>query len=436
MHEPRPSPRLRDPEAVLWKNLPRNVTGMLLFELTWGFGLPFGLYATMVPSYLTVLGASKSLMGFMQSFWTILIPLQLLGGHFFAPKTRMKSVIMLYMLATGARLTYDLLVVLIPGMWTTGGITGFFVVANVVYVGLLLLGQSLYMGVLTDNVPQKRRGGVFGLRTLFSGLGGVLMGFAASWVLHHWPNPLNYRISFLICDTFWTLSSLTLFLIRDRPARVLRAKASGFFRSLTSKMGILFANPNYRIFLFFHMLNSVALTICSFIIPFAAEKLHVPDEQIAWLSMIYLASSVVFGLLMGRLADRAGYRSVGAVQSFLLIVFFMLAMSSRSFIAVCIAWTLYSIVNFSGSFMLVNMSVELCPSLGASDLTALGGTFLLPFVAVISPLAGSVIDTTGSYLAVFFIGATIATIALFGFAILVREPRTGRLYDFKQISMS
>ena len=30
-------------------------------------------------------------------------------------------------------------------------------------------------------------------------------------------------------------------------------------------------------------------------------------------------------------------------------------------------------------------------------------------------------------------GATIAVIALFGFAFLVREPRTGKLYEFKQI---
>jgi MFS family permease len=301
---------------------------------------------------------------------------------------------------------------------------------------MLLLGQSLYMGVLTDNVPQQRRGWVFGLRTFFSGLGGVSLGFAASWVLNHWASPLNYRLSFLICDTFWTLSSLSLLLLRDKPARALRQKAAGFFRALLAKIRILLNNPNYRIFLFFHMLNSVAMTICSFIIPYAAEKLGVPDAQIAWLSVIYLASSVVFGLLMGRLADRAGFRSVGAVQSFLLLAFFLIAMSSRSFLAVCIAWTLFSIVNISGSFMLVNMSVELCPSLGASDLTALGGVMLLPFVAVISPLAGSVIDTTGSYLAVFFIGATIAFIAFFGFALLVREPRTGKLYAITQITMN
>jgi len=84
--------------------------------------------------------------------------------------------------------------------------------------------------------------------------------------------------------------------------------------------------------------------------------------------------------------------------------------------------------------MLVNMSVELCPTINGADLTALGGTLLVPFVAIASPLAGAVIDRTGSYPSVFFIGATIAVIAFFGFAFLVREPRTGKLYEFKQVA--
>ena len=183
------------------------------------------------------------------------------------------------------------------------------------------------------------------------------------------------------------------------------------------------------------MLNSVALTIATFIVPFAKEKLGIPDSRMAWLSVIYLASNAAFGFLMGKLADKAGYRSVGAAQSFLLLIVFLIAFSTRSFVAVCVAYGLYSVVNISAAFILVNMSVELCPSLGVTDLTALGGTFLLPFVAVASPLAGLVIDRSGSYPAVFLIGATIATIALFGFAFLVREPRTGRLYVVKQIAM-
>ena len=425
----------RDPEAALWKNLPRNVTGMLLFEFTWGFGLPFGLYVSMVPAYLTDLGTTKSLMGFVQSFWTILIPLQLLAGHFFSSRARVRTVISLYMIATGIRLLYDILAVFVPGLWTPTRLTGFFVLACAIYAGLLIMGQSIYMGVLTDNIPRRRRGWVFGLRTLFMGLGGILTGFGASWVLHHWASPLNFRVSFLICDALWTVSSLTLFLLRDRPVKRAPPRPAGFLNALAGKVGTLVANPNYRIFLFFHMLNSVALTIATFIVPFAKEKLGIPDSRMAWLSVIYLASNAAFGFLMGKLADKAGYRSVGAAQSLLLIAVFLIAVSTRSFAAVCVAYGLYSVVNISGAFMLVNMSVELCPSLGVTDLTALGGTLLLPFVAIASPLAGMVIDRTGSYPAVFLMGATIASIALFGFAFLVREPRTGRLYVLKQIAM-
>jgi len=435
MHKTRLSKRPGDPETAIRRNLPRNVTGMLLFELTWGLGIPFGLYVSMVPAYLNAMGTSKSLMGFVQSFWTVLIPLQLIGSHFFGRADRVRAVIVLYMSASGIRLLYDVLAVFVPGIWTPGAFAGFFIFACASYVGLLVVGQSIYMGVLTDNIPRRRRGWVFGLRTLFMGLGGILTGLGTSWVLHRWSSPLNFRISFMICDTLWTLSSLCLFLLLDRPARAARRRTAGFMLSLRGKLGILLGNPNYRIFLFFHMLNSVALTVATFIVPYAQERLGVPDSRMTWLSVIYLASSAAFGSLMGRLADKAGYRSVGAVQSFLLVAFFLIAVTSRSFTAVCIGYVLYSTVNMTGAFMLVNMSVELCPTLGGTDLTALGGMLLLPFVAVSSPLAGMIIDRTGSYPTVFSIGATIAMIAFFGFAFLVREPRTGKLYELKQIAV-
>jgi MFS family permease len=389
----------------------------------------------MVPAYLTALGASKSLMGFAQSLWTVLIPLQLLGGHFFARRGRLKALVVITMAATGVRFAYDALALFRPGMWVPQSFTGFFVLACAGYIGLYVVGQSIYMGILTDNIPRLRRGWIFGLRTLVLGVGGIVTGFGASWVLHHWPSPINYRVSFLICDGLWTAASLALLLINDAHVHRPIARAAGFFHSLAAKLKILLANPNYRIFLFFHMLNAVALTITTFIIPFSKERLGVPDSSIAWLSIVYLATNAAFGGLMGRLADRVGYRSVGALQSLLLIAFFMVAVEARSFAAICAAYVLSSVVNMTGAFMLVNMSAELCPSLGVSDLTALGGTLLLPFVAVAAPLAGRILDATGNYPTVFFIGATIAVIAFFGFAFLVREPRSGRIYIIKQTAM-
>jgi MFS family permease len=435
MKKPHRPGAVRVPEALLKRSFGRNVTGIFLFELIWGLGVPFGLFLSVVPAYLTVLGVSKSLLGFVMSLWTILTPLQLLSGHYFGGGRRVRTTVAFYLGAVGLRLLYDVLAVFVPGMWTPGSLIAMLVLALASYVALLVIGQAIYTGVLTDNIPKRKRGWIFGLRSLGLGVGGVLTGFAASWVLHHWASPVNYRISFLICDSLWFVSCFALFLVRDFVPPRARPRERGFLHSLWGKVRVLVANPNYRIFLFSHLLNAVGTALATFIVPYAKEHLGVPDSRLAFLGIIFLATGATLGLVIGRIADRFGYRVVGFIQSILLLAFFMIALSARSYVAVCVAYGLYSLVNQALSFVLVNMSVELCPSIGPTDLAALGATLVLPFLAIVSPLAGMVIDLTGSYQSVFFIGATVAVIAMLGFGLLVREPRSGRLYEIRQIPM-
>jgi MFS family permease len=422
----------RGPDALLLQNYKRNVAGLVLYESLWGLGVPFVLFGTVVPAYLTVLGSSKALIGFVMSLWSVLIPLQLLGGHYFNGPRRLRTMVALYIGGVGVRLTYDILALFVPGLWTPAALVTGLVLALVGYVCLLIIGQAIYAGVLTDNIPRKRRGWVFGMRTLGLGLGGILTGAAAAWVLHRWPSPVNYRVSFLIGDSIWVASCFALLLVRDVAAPARRRVEKGFLGSLRDKLRHLVSNPNYRIFIFSHLLNALAAALASFLVPFAKERLAVPDGTLAALGVIFLASGAALGLAIGRIADRFGYRLVGVIQSTLLLAFFVIAIAARSFAAVCVAYGVFSLVSQTLSFVLVNMSVELCPDLAPADLAALGGSMVVPFVAVMSPLAGTIIDLTGSYQSVFFIGATVAMIALLGFGLLVREPRTGRLYQFRQ----
>ena len=435
MRTTHPSPAPRSSAGVIRKNLPRNVAGILLFELTWGLGIPLGLFASMAPAYLNALGSSKSFIGLANSLWTFLVPLQLLGSRLASGKRRVRTWSMLYMGATGIRLVYDVFAVFVPGIWTPASAAGFFLLACTGYIGLYITGQTIYTGIVTDNIPERRRGWLFGMRMLCMGAGGIGMGFLASWILQRWASPFNYRVSFLIGDSIWTLSTLFSLVLRDRPHPPAEPAAVGYLRSLVAKLRVLLSNPNYRIFIFFHGLNMLALAFCGFIVPYARERLGVSDQLIAWLSVLFLASGAIFGVLLGRLADKVGYRSVGAVQSLFLLFYFAVALSARSFLAISVAYTLYSIVNISSAFVLVNMSVELCPSMSATDLTALGGLLLLPVVGAVSPLAGRIIDATGTYTAVFYMGAAIAAVALLGYVLLVREPRTGRLLEIRQIEM-
>jgi MFS family permease len=416
-------------------NLRHNLFAVVLFEFTWGIGLSFVLYIPMVPAYLTVLGAPKTLIGLLQAVWTIATPLQLLSSTYLAGRNRLRNTMLLYAGAVLCRLLYGIVAVTLGIRWSGPGVLWSFVLGCFGLVGLITLAQPLYLGIMTDNVPRDRRGRLYGFRAFGLGIGGMLTAAVASWVLHRWPSPMNYRLSFLIGDSVLLVSCFSLALFRDRVDREMPARGPNLAHALREKLEILLGNPNYRLFLFFHLLNVSGASIAAFVVPFAKERLQISDSSVATFSVIFLGTNAVMGLVVGRIADRFGYRVVGIIQSSLLLCFFLTVVSARSFPVICVAYGMYATVSMSLLLVLCNMSLELCPQLSAIDLTALGSTIILPVVGTVPPLAGAIIDLTSSYLSVFFVGATIAFIALMGFAALVREPRSGRLYVVRQIPM-
>jgi len=426
---------IADAPDLVARNLKRNVFSIVLFEFTWGLGMMFVIYNPMVPAYLTMLAAPKTLMGFMQALWAIATPVQLLSDRWFGGPRRVRNAMMIYMAAVGIRLVFDIAAVALGGRWTGPGVLWGFVLACAGFVALIVVAQPIYIGVLTDNLPRDQRGRLFGLRTLGLGVGGILTGAAASWVLRHWPSPMNYRVSFLAGDALLLVSCLSLLPFRDRPDLAKTPRSPSLLADLRAKLRTLLDNPNYRVFLFFHVLNVSAVSIAAFIVPFAKERLAIADDRVAVFSLVFLATNAIMGIVIGRIADRFGYRVVGIVQSVSLIVLFLLAVAARDFAVVSVAYVLYSVCAMSTLMVLSNMSVELCPDLSAIDLTALGTTIILPAVATVPPLAGAILDLTGSYVSVFFVGASFAVIGLMGFLLLVREPRSGRIYVVKQIPM-
>ena len=407
---------------------------LILFEFTWGLGLPFNLYATMVPAYLTVLGASKILIGTMLALWTICTPIQIFSAHFHSGRKRTRNIIIIYSTAVGLRLIHDLVVNFAGNAFEAGTLQAMFTISSFAYVLFIMYAQPLFFGIMTDNIPREKRGRLYGLRTLGLGIGGLAMGIVASKVLAGLAAPRNYQVSFLVGDGLLLLSCFSLFLFRDEAAVDSQGTARTLFRSFRTKLKTLLDEPNYRIFLMFHVLNVAAINIAAFIVPYAKERLSFLDSQVGVLSLIFLATGAVFGFFIGRLADKYGYRTVAMTQSLLLILFFIIAIGLKGQIGIYVGYVLYSLVNMSLLMVLVNMSVELCPSLTSVDLTALGTTIILPVIATINPIMGGVLDRTGNYFADFLAGLTTAAIALMGFAFIVTEPRRGRLYVIKQIA--
>ena len=408
------------------KHYRRTFAGFVLFEFLWGLGAPFAFFEAMVPAYMTVIGASKALIGFALSFFNISAPFQLVSGYYFA-RNRVRNATLLFLACILCWFIFNTLALALRGNIPPRVHQYGFLLAAFGFAFFMMLANPLTVGIMVDNVPQRKRGGFFGFRNIAFGTAGLLMAGVAATVLARIPSPRNYQIGFLIAHCFYFTAAMCFLIVRDeKPAR--KEHRPKLVPYVASTLKTLWHNPNYRIFMFFQILSACALTIGPFIVPHAKENIGMTDSQASQLAVIHMAVNALMGYLVGRVADRFGYKVVSIYQPILLIVFFLIAMQAQSFIAVCVAYGLYALAFMAQILMLFNLSVELCPDLEATDLAAIGRLLPLPFAVALSPICGTIVDLSGSYFPVFLIGFTLSLVILLGRSLLMREPRTGRHY--------
>jgi MFS family permease len=155
----------------------------------------------------------------------------------------------------------------------------------------------------------------------------------------------------------------------------------------------------------------------------ARSELGASARELGLFAPLYLVALTVSGPLLGRMADRYGFRLIGAICGLLLAAAFLLCLLSRSLPVWYVAFTLYAACPFAAAAVLANLSAELCPGVPAGRLIAVGNVMVVGFVLIGSTLCGMVIDATGSYPAVFTANLVLALVAAGGYLFVVREPR-------------
>ena len=92
-----------------------------------------------------------------------------------------------------------------------------------------------------------------------------------------------------------------------------------------------------------------------------------------------------------------------------------------------------AVSNMAWNTILCNMGAEICPKVKPGRLMALGHSSVLLGVVPAMAACGRLADCLDSYDAAFSVLLTLALVSALGFALLVREPRTGRLYMIKPL---
>ena len=419
-------------ERSMERDYPVNLFAIVGWNFLWGFGLPFAMFSTSVPAYLGVLRAPKVLIGFILSFPMLFSSAQIVAGYLVPAEKRL--------------VIFRWLMLCCPLPWFLYSFAGFFggeawppwfhfvafTFSQACFMGLMCLTGSLYWEIMTDNTPLRKRGLLFGLRMVAMGFPALAMGFVANRVIAFWPSPRNFHAAFVIGAAIYSLSSLILWRLRDHvnpthaSERTLRA--SSFLRYLSGTLHRLWSNPNYRVFIFFMVLLCIAANAAPFMVDAARIQLHASSQAQGGFSIAYLASILCVGWGTGMLADKFGYRLIGSVTSFIMALAFLICLVSARMFLWYLAYGIYAISINITAMLLCNMGVELCPKEQPSGILAGGNILLVCFVMFGTTISGWVVDKVGSYQPVFVANFVLSIVAMFGFALIVREPRRGKLY--------
>ena len=410
-----------------------NVRIFVLWEFCWGLGISFAAFNTMVPAYLTTLGASKALIGFIQSLPFITTPLQILCIYFTAKKNRKGAYFVFLLLAAFSYLIVSSISIFFIHDESKKLLIAAFSLGAILFMGVITFSNPILFSILTDTIPKKKRGSLFGFRTLALGVSTISMGFAVAALLKKLPPPLNYQLCFCIGAFFYITGTFVLLFLRDHIDPSTSGRKKHILIDLRKQLIKAWNNPNYRMFIFFYLLNTSAIVVAAFIIPFGINKIGITAHQVSRLTVIYFSCAGVGGFIIGRIADSLGYKAVAVIQSSCLIIIFFIVLNADSFLMIVLAYGLYSIPAMSNYMILTNFSVEILPAFNAGNITTLGNIIILPVIALLSPLCGALIDMTGLYSSVFLIGMSLSVMALIGISALIREPRKGRVYIVNRV---
>ena len=421
-------------DQVINRDYRRNATIFILFDVFWGIGMTFAMFQTVVPAYMVVLGCSKTLIGLISSFWPFITPFQILISHYFRTRKRKAWLMGSYSVSVICWLLYSLFFLFFPESVNHNIQTALFCFCMILFMIFCAGNMTLQFSLITDCTPLRKRGSLYGYRFVAQALAVLAISPVAHWMMGRWEEPTNFLMAFVIGCTFYIICFSIYLLVREHrnPEHLLeihnRSKSESLLRTTITILCKMLKNKRFLVFMVFSFLFGASFAIGNFVIVFAKDQLAIKGSQIPIFTAIQMLSAAVFCMLLGKLADKVGYKTIYVLQGLLLCAGFLtviyVAMNPGTPIFIIyLGFVLYTSGLGVQAMALMNMLVELFPEENCATVIALSNLIVMPFNMMVGPLAGLSVDKTGSYIPVFVVGAAMALISSLGFLLFVQEPR-------------
>ena len=405
----------------------RNAAVFVAFDAFWSLGAPCVLLATVPPAYLLNLGASKTLVQTVMVGMSLLTFLQIWSGRWVGGPRRSVSQVFIWAVFSLAWLAYGGFAGLAWNRVPAGVWPPLFALLCLGLSRIVHLASPAYAEMVLENTPLGWRGRLASLRNVGSAAGGIVGLSLAAWLMARGPAPGNFHLAFVVGAAFMLLSCASVLFMRDRGASCAAgAHVSG---SVVETGKRLLSNFSFRMFLVFHAMMIVGLCFGPLLIGYGKDVLGMAAADASRFTMAYYVGTFGLGIVMPPLADRFGFRLLGIAGAILLTIAYLVpVILPHGRWALLAGYALLSGSTSLEALTLANLGSELAPENKPAMIIAVGSAIVIPVTMLVAPLGGRLVDVFGpaGYMAVFLVGATLAVCALLGFAVLVREPRTGQ----------
>ncbi|MCZ6680215.1 MAG: MFS transporter [Candidatus Poribacteria bacterium] len=180
------------------------------------------------------------------------------------------------------------------------------------FIGASSMGISTipYMDIISKSIEPQRRARFFSLRNFTGGIFAIFIGFLVRHVLSDnsglvFPN--NYALLFG-CNVVAVGIGFVSFLKIREPIHAVQTKRQSLWQHLKQGPGFIQKDRNYRLFLLFRIGSHTAGMCVPFYVPYALERLNIPDETIGLFLAVAAISGVISSVAWGYVGEKYGVR--------------------------------------------------------------------------------------------------------------------------------
>ncbi len=303
-------------ESLMPAGFRRNFWCLAMDFSFFGLGMAFFGPSTVIPSFLTTLGASSAVIGFLATLqragW--LLP-QLVAARYLADKPYKKPYIVVPAIISRSMILLLALVVLVTRARPPGLIIG---VVTVVLAAFWIgdgLGSLAWFDFLSKSIPPNRRGRLTSSGQILSGLLSFAAGFAVEAILGNQgpAYPTNYATLFLIGFGMLAFSLAAITLTVETKSRT-AARVPSWQEYLPQLGRVLKQDHAFRRYLLSRQVFGLAGLAGPFYITYALDQLQLPELVVGRYTSVGVIGAIIAAALFGWLNERYGTRAASLVS--------------------------------------------------------------------------------------------------------------------------